>query len=419
MKTKYLFILYACLLPSVAFCWNDASSLRKYWGGGTLEKCKGHTIEIKDADRTAGRGACIGDSRKDNCRAWKDVNLGELLPGRDWIVSKPSKTNENDDESVMLMMIAHKITEHGAMFCPTQVEARNTKRKNAWTQYRDLSGGDESKCVWLCKTGWMGSTCDTVVSNDADCIVPKENVLKATNFDNYKILTSGANIEYDLPLFDFAQEDDCGHNKGTDEHDSFLAVNSWEPNGHGAFVRQFVVRADRTNWPEWDSATVIYPVSNTTDILVCQSGYKPNSLNKECEKIELASCTKAEQLEELGSDAEEYDEEEHIIEQSEDGDVELNCRESGYGFARGTKKCVLCDTTPMLAGKNENNECVSCPKGTIFSAKDTKNNYCTPARKITKDMLEFGNDANRKLDISQQCWTMAGTDYSNCVRNGK
>ena len=383
-----------------------------------MEKCKSHTLEIKDADRSSGLGSCIGESRKDNCRAWKTIPWETAL-GVTVNVTKISKTNENSDEGVMLMMIARKITENGAMFCPTQVESRNKKRSNAWTQYRDLTGGDESKCVWLCKDGWMGPTCDTVVTDDADCIIPTEKTLKATNFDNYSIVKNGTNIENDIPTFDWAQTDKCGHNKGTDEHDSFLAIKSWEPKGHGAFVRQFVVRADRTNWPDWDSVTAIYPVSNTADILVCQSGYKPNSMKTECEAIQLASCTKAEQVEKLGADAAVYDEEEHVIEQGEDGSVELSCREVGYGFAPGTKNCVLCDTTPMFSGKSDSGECVTCPKGTFFNATDSANKYCTPARKITKSQLEFGNDANRKLDVSKQCWTMAGTDYANCVRSSK
>ena len=429
MICKKSLIFSVLLLPQMAFGITDAEienlrykrgtsqevlnkliekrNLQVAWGNGYMNTCQGHAIEMTSEDYANGKGACIGESRKDNCRA----NL--------------AKHNEYTDEGVILMLVAQNLTTTGVYLCPTQVEARNERKGDSWTRYRDLTNNDASQCVWLCKDVYMGPKCEEPVTESTACIIPEGSAFNAKSFDKYKIKDSGDDITSKIILFDKNEPNACGHNKGYDKHDMFLALIDWDPGEHGAFVQEVVIRPDRSNWKDWDSVPFIYPAQSSQSILVCQSGYRPNVSKTRCELIETQACKDAQKAaqekeeddensgtgQQENGDSDTTQEETKVI-LNEEGKLEVVCREIGYGFAPGTKECIKCEYIPLRTGKNAKGECVTCPVGTVFDINNTTNNNCSAAKKLTKDMLLYGIKAS---SASDPCWQKPNSEYTNCV----
>ncbi|MFQ6739564.1 MAG: hypothetical protein ACLRFJ_02775, partial [Alphaproteobacteria bacterium] len=112
------------------------------WGDGRVWTCDPHNIE---------KTICIGKSRDNDCATAKDKGI------------RPR--GAPTDERAILMMVARKVKDTCAYFCPTQIEAKNEDKHSTWTEYADASKSDNSDCVWLCQDGdWS-----TLPSNDNIC----------------------------------------------------------------------------------------------------------------------------------------------------------------------------------------------------------------------------------------------------------
>ncbi len=363
------------------------------WGGGTYSACKDNAIENTDA--------CIGQSRNNDCAAWDDG----------------SKSRHPDYTHGFLMLVAHRVTATGAMFCPTQVDTNNRDHGDSWTEYFDLTNGNDSACVWLCKDGYTGPTCDTpVASADGSCLI---NTIGLDTYKDYKYTTTGNNIEDSVAMFAWNKYHGCGLNKGQ-EHDVILAITRWTAGGHGAFARQMVVRADRQGWSDMKSAALVYPAENSRDILVCQDGYRANATITDCQPIDSTNCTETFALSKMCNGwSTGYDSSNHAFLYNKTNDCyQYRCKEAGYGFPVQARNCVACPVVNMRSGVNpETGECMTCELGQVFSSTTTPT-YCATALGLSKTDLQYGKGKTKNTNPKSncQCWTVTTPDeYKSCV----
>lgn len=121
---------------------------------------------------------CIGDSERDGCRPYGIAG------------------GTNSSTYGMNVMLARYVKEHGAMFCPTQIDPG----PSGWrldTLYRQPSGS--TWCRWLCREGWTGYGCEQRVNNwTGTCDVSP--VLRS-QYNTTAMHFGGENIEWEIPMF--------------------------------------------------------------------------------------------------------------------------------------------------------------------------------------------------------------------------
>lgn len=369
-------------------------SISQAWGTGSLQACYSHNFSE----------GCIGQSKNNNCQ-------------------RCTLHNEHNDESVMLLMMARQINEHGALFCPTQAEGANNN-KQAWTEYRDPNG--QQTCIWLCKDGYSGDQCQT--SPDTPATLCDIQSFSRTKYSSVSTRKNGSNIEDAIPFFELNQYHKCDGLK-KQEHDIGLVINKWLPSGNGAFARKMVIHAYRSD--KKNSCASVYPASTSHDILVCKNGYKPNGTGTDCEPIDPSLCTATRAANNLcpGWDLSKYDETKHTLITQPTRKImgiqhqcyQYTCTAANHAFASDTDhNCIECATTPRNGIHPENGTCVKCPTGKIFNAEDADNNYCATAIMLSRSDLIYGKGKNRNStqEHTDQCWTKSTPEeYKKCVLN--
>ena len=89
-----------------------------------------------------------------------------------------------DDEGAIVVQMAYKINDNGALFCPTQIQFANQNFKQ-WivVQFKypnfnknlDISSEEafyNARCKWVCKSGYKGDECKTPVAGYDETIEP-------------------------------------------------------------------------------------------------------------------------------------------------------------------------------------------------------------------------------------------------------
>ncbi|MCQ2562578.1 MAG: hypothetical protein MJ158_03125 [Alphaproteobacteria bacterium] len=386
-----------CKLLCLCFYW---FCIQESWGGNNalqssnLNKWQHAYWKTCEAFYVESDHPCIGPS-KNACKA------------KSWV------TPAADDEYGISMMIAVDTTEGGAKFCPISIVGANEKRGNAWTEY--YSAGDG--CVWLCRQGWTGEKCSEKEDNVTTCDSTR---LLQSNYDNISKTdeSNRSNIENNIVNWGANNYDGCGLNKGQ-EHDLIFAISDWLPSGHGAFVRPYMVRAQREGWPNLVSWINIYPASsvyqdkNTKTIaqIACKNGYKPNDDGTDCVIIRegLCSLDYCAGWKQTG-----FDEKKHY-EVAVNGCYQYRCKETGYGFD-ANKNCVDCGSSMRDGISPKDGTCVHCEIGKIFSAYTEDTSYCAESTIFDNNRLLYGPNGSQNSKIEDQCWTKSDlTDYRNCV----
>lgn len=379
------FVIYALFaLPVYAGGGTNVSSLVNVWGGGKMLLCLGSTL--------SGSEACIGAS----------------APGCD-IRGVYARDRDKVDEYAMQMMVARKVTERGAYFCPTQLEGKSKKHRNAWTEAADLN----STCVWLCKEGYTGATCDLAEQDVRTC---DATLLRRSNYSSLGRAASGPNIEESVAMFEFNVNDGCGANY-TQEHDMILVITGWLPSGHGAKVRQMIWRAQRGSWSDWESWSAIYPATNSEDIIVCKNGYRPNYNNTDCEEIEPVLC----QMQNLCSGWADFNMNIHSLYQVDDSQdcFQYRCSDKSKAFVSATDRtCEACTSEDGRVGVSPaDGTCVRCQAGQIFDENSPSSGYCVNALVFSKTDLVYGKNKTKTSNLADQCWLISyPDDYINCVK---
>lgn len=384
--------------------------LSQYWGNGEMNYCGDNDIA----------NACIGEATKHKCAP------GKIYSARyHFYNGKYTYT----DEFSNLMMMAREFNEHGALFCPTQLDGQNDDDNKGYTAYYEPNG--TNTCVWLCQAGWTGPNCNTPTTEfDGTCNLSKflrsnySDIKSVHDFDK----NSKGNIEDQIPFFYINDYQKCSYIKSNgstssiknNEHDMGLFITRWLDSGNGAFARQMIVLSKRTGTNSSD--IYVYPASKSTEILVCINGYQPNLAGTDCEPINHESCTMTVASQNMcgGWTLSGFDSEQHVLIDS-DGCYKYTCKKTGNAFAGiADHTCTECTTTNRGGIEPNNGTCVKCPSGTIFNKKDTANNFCSPAIGLSKSDMMYGRGKtkNNAGNISEQCWTMTDPDkYKECVLN--
>ena len=368
----------------------SVTSLFPVWGGGNWSSCGSHAL--------GGSEACIG--------ATKDCE------------TKKMNARVYPDEYALQMMVAVNVNQHGAYFCPIQVEAKNKDKGDAWTEYAQL--GNPADCRWLCKDGYSGDNCSVAPGSGTTCN-PAE--FKRSNYDNFKRLASGANIENSIAMFLWNQYNGCGVSK-EQEHDGILAITRWAPGGHGAWVQPLIVRAQREGWSKKKnppngmvSWPAVYYFTGATEILACVDGYEPNAGGTDCVAINETICAEAKMCPGWTG----FDEGLHMVVQSAGKNCfEFRCKGENQAFASTTdRSCIECPTNSRGGMSPVDGTCVKCDSGKVFNNKATSTaTHCGEAIAYTKSDMQYGKGKtkNNNPDVANQCWTMTATDeYRECV----
>ena len=348
---KVFLSLMVALFASPAFAAtgksNAVAKLLDTWGGGSWEACGSHALE--------GTEVCIGATAK-TCVAPKFSNADKVNNAQNLMYAR-----DHTDEYALHMMVAVEVNEHGAYFCPMQVEGKNKNQKNAWTEYALLGGA--SDCRWLCKDGYSGTRCSDAPGSGTTCN-PAE--FKRSNYDKFKRLTSGANIENDIAMFNWNQYYGCGAHKGQ-EHDSILAITRWAPSGHGAWVQPLIVRAQRKGWKDMISWPAVYYRTGATEILACIDGYKPNAGMTDCVEINASICAEASSCQ--GWSWSGFDETLHTYFMPEGKSCfEFRCKGENQAFASvSDRSCIECTTSLRGGVSPVDGTCVKCDSGKVFN----------------------------------------------------
>lgn len=365
-----------CAASAFAGGGNNVSNLNDKWGSGTLSSCGVHMFGESDA--------CIGQSQKDKCD------------------NKSMYARDYTDEWAIQMMVALRVTEQGALFCPVQIEGKNKNKGNARTEYAQLSGS----CVWLCREGFTGSSCEKKVSEVASC---DPTPLRRDDYSGLQRMESGANIEESVAMFQWNKYYGCGVNKGQ-EHDIILIITGWTESGHGAKVQQVIVRSERKGWGDMISWPNIYPANGTTEITVCKNGYKP--VGDECEPIDQNLCAAVQKC----SGWTGFDESIHKFVEK-DGCYEFRCKGENMAFVSSSdRSCNTCDVSLRTGVLSDTGVCYTCENGKFF--KDNVDEPCGDAYVFSKLDMQYGKDKGKStlIKLKDQCWTKGSTDeYRSCV----
>ena len=383
--------------------------LLESWGGGTWNTCAGHSIPSD---------ACIGTTNND-CHKIPSMDTSNSKDCKFTAMNSFVYARNYTDEAAIRMLIATKINEYGAYFCPIQIESKNKNRNNSWTEYAYATSTD--KCTWLCKNGYGGVDCKSKTTTTCD-----PNIIRRDVFSNIPRVASGANIEDSIAMLRANHSDNCGLNS-SQEYDIVLAVTGWLESGHGAWVQPLHVGAQRSCWKGMISWPALIPMKfpKQDRILVCKDGYKHNAAGNDCVAINTEACfdTKCKSPKDcLCSGWDKYKEAEHTYKRVGDC-YQYRCKAEGKAFEdEFSHKCVDCKIdarTGVVDGV-----CIKCEKGKMFDPEQSKSNYCVETRKLSKSDLKYGFQVSKsnvkKADANNYgaCWEVVEPSaYSDCVLN--
>lgn len=397
MRILPIFVLSTIMLfgQSYAGGGNDVSSLNSYWGNASTTYCLSHGIA--DLNPLVCLGKDLG------CKENNPLNGSNIM------------SNGNSDQGANTMWVATKVTKGGAQFCAVRIDARNNdKHDRPWTTYHRFDSSDDS-CFWLCHDGYGGADCS---DNDGDFVCNTTKFDDNNNYIKYKFKDKSAiatNVEDSIAMFEYNKYKHCSNDKlrVKEEHDRILAITRWSEDGHGAFVRQMVVRAASKHWKNMNTWPNIYPATNSKDILVCRTGYKPDLNYTKCIEVNATRC--AEQN--ICSDFESgYNETMHKLQFDESdgkGCYKYTCAEEGKAFASAVDRtCIDCPEN-LHGGPGSDGTCLKCPDNEIYVGKE-----CATAKRLTKTDLMYGigKTRNSEKDVKEWCWTRSSIDeYGACI----
>ncbi len=390
MRIVSIFVLSTIMLfgQSYAGGGNNVFSLRQYWGNATIGFCGAHGIGNFDTN------VCLGKER--GCLENNPFNATYMHNGN------------TGDEGVNTMWVATKVTKGGAQFCAVRIDARNNNKHNKpWTTYHRFDSSDES-CFWLCHDTYGGPDCS---DNDGDfvCNTQEFNDEIRNKFKDKSAIAT--NVEDSIAMFNFDSYHACSNLHTKEEHDIILAITRWSDDGHGAFVRQMVVRAASRHWEDMKTWPNIYPATNSKDILVCRTGYKPDLNYTKCIEVSATRCAEQKICSEFESG---YNETIHKLRfDDEKGCYKYTCTEEGKAFASAVDRtCVDCPES-LHGGPGGDGTCLKCTDNQIYVGKK-----CAQAKRLTKTDLMYGigKTRNSEKDVNQWCWTRSSMDeYGACI----
>ena len=370
---------------------------------------------------------------------YTDRNVSGSLATSDFFlaggVGKSAQTRGTwSDEYGGVAAIAVDFAEHGAKFCPYQIQCANKrKEKKTWTMYyfpminKKAVTSIKDRCVWLCDDGYSGEGCKTAPAEVTRCDTTPLSGVSGARFAGLSMKTGTKSTDQrEAEVFGFDQwgggKQGNKSGKNTGEADVLLAITKFVE--HGVWAQPVKVLCERDNWKEIDSYIKSIDEASGQKKLLCAEGYKPNESKSECVMVNGSICEISEKIEENlsfcgGFDKTKYDNAVHYME-TVDGCVKYFCIDDNMAFASTTDTtCTECATGVKGGPNPKNGTCVKCDTGEYFDKKD---GTCKSAGAYTTTDLQYGKGQtkNTRPEFDDQCWTKAEpSEYEACVNNAQ
>lgn len=332
---------------------------------------------------------------------------GFILAG---CLGKSCTHGTHSDEWGVVGMIANTIVEHGAYFCPYQLQCANRRgKKSSWTVYYYPTGFSRSKCAWLCQPGYSGPNCMPNQGAPRACDTATHKSTAGGKFSGLSLRTSGGDSEgRESEIHGFAQY-------GTDpECDEVLGIVEYLD--HGVMAMPVVACCGRDKWKSIDSFVNSLDRVNVPPVLLCAEGYTANSAGTDCVPISAEFCAAQNMNFCQAFPREGFKADEHYIDTSS-GCVKYFCSKDGFAFTSASDTtCVRCSESVRGGQSAENGLCVQCSVGQAF---DSKSGSCVSAAGYTSVDLQYGKGKTRNSSnsLESQCWTKTTADeYVECIK---
>ena len=339
---------------------------------------------------------------------------------------------ENDEGAIVVQM-AHKINDNGALFCPTQIQFANKNhkqwivaqfrypsvREDIFSDFNSESGSfidyivsafNNRFCKWICKSGYMGDECKTPVAGYNEKIEPMD----------FSQLNSGTSvnrnsdeglIDFTLPVFDI-----FGHSTASSDRSASVTVLAiLKYMNHGVVVGRLKVNGLR-DWgciggsciKSWVSG-VEYP---TEKFMLCDAGYQPNSARTDCEVMPTPEPPKT--MCNGWTEAEYTANAANLYYVKRGNCWQYRCSGENRAFTSETNRaCTDCGTGVRGGAIPDTGVCRVCNVGQYFNEK---NGNCVDATGLSKTDLQYGFNKSKSANTGDECWTKTTPQtYKNCV----
>lgn len=330
-----------------------------------------------------------------------------------------------DDEGAIVVQMAYKINDNGALFCPAQIQFANRNHKQ-WIvvqfKFPDIETNSSSSiptaeeflsalnklCQWVCKPGYMGDECKTPVAGYDGKIEPMDfSELKS----NISLRTSGnSKIDNAIPVFDILEHPSASSDRSASV--TVLAILKYM--NHGVVVGRLKVNGLR-DWmgsgsriKSWVSG-VEYP---TEKFMLCDAGYQPNSARTDCEVMPTPEPPKT--MCNGWTEAEYTANAANLYYVKRGNCWQYRCSGENRAFTSETNRaCTDCGTGVRGGAIPDTGVCRVCNLGQYF---DKTNGNCVDATGLSKMDLQYGFNKSKSANTGDECWTKTTPQtYKNCV----
>ena len=325
------------------------------------------------------------------------------------------------DEGAIVVQMAYKINDNGALFCPTQIQFANKNGKpqivmqfkypifNKFINTLTEEAFYNARCKWVCKSGYLGDECQTPVAGYNGKIVPMD-FSKLKSDISLNTNEGSNNVIFTIPVFSISD-----HSTDSSDRNAFVTVLAiLKYMNHGVVVGRLKVNGLR-DWmgggsriKSWVSG-VEYP---TEKFMLCDPGYQPNSARTDCEvmptpeppKTMCAGWTEAE-----------YTANSANLYYVKRGNCwQYRCSGENRAFTSETNRaCTDCGTGVRGGAIPDTGVCRVCNLGQYF---DKTNGNCVDATGLSKMDLQYGFNKSKSANTGDECWTKTTPQtYKNCV----
>lgn len=172
-----------------------------------------------------------------------------------WLMDKKRSNNAND-EAIVVAYVARQIVAHGGHFCATQIRSRNSGKSGCpkiWTMYQNPAGKFQETCFWLCEPGYSGENCTAGRAKSDDACkytkLSREKLSADLTYNEDGGLDDAA-VEGLMSANNYTGFFRFGHGKSKkgNEQDVVLAAKKFLENGHGIIASPATLSAHGGMW---------------------------------------------------------------------------------------------------------------------------------------------------------------------------
>lgn len=330
-----------------------------------------------------------------------------------------TKHGTYNDEYALAAAVATQIVENGARFCPKQIQCTNKGgRQYSRMHFYDLNNYSDGNCLWLCKGNFSGANCsdENVFATDQNTATVKDKL-----FSGLSMKTSGGRLNDtggNIQVFHKA--------KDSIKYEDLVALGVVKYLQHGVIASPIYLLCEEEGSGPKNVSYMQVASTYTADkqVLLCETGYKPNNAETDCVAHTQDLATAEQFLTENpdgdekkfceGVDKTQFNSSVHEL--YSDSCVRIKCRDTTKAFpSTGGYECVECSDSALRGGQHlTTGRCVQCNQpGQYFNGT-----ACAPADAYNATQLKYGKTGKRKKNVQDECWTVVEpTAYKKCIQS--